>query len=1198
MANLNPKAALLSWCRAQGQKTVPPAVIEPVFTYSNPVDDPRRWLCTVSVRLPVQESGVALVSSPLAATDKVLSEETITITTIESHERKKSADTDACKQLLALLSMVIPATPSEAEYAIQGMSAQLAKLIMTTVKDLFGRIPSRLPHFDVRYQNVVIDFPKKSRKFAMFSELLFNSSITSQLRQILGSDRRCAPYLLYEALRNQLLIVWADECASQGLLDVNISFDFTCDLFRSIPELQLTFPTSMYAINLVEEFSQLGNGEKLDVSAARGRELTAIHSETDALYLVNIVFLANMARKQETNPLPTEDSSLCMQIHPHTAQIDDDPTIRLVRIPSGETEFHCETLYKYLTELLHGSRILISPPLFRVTYGHVSHVNIPEYRIFVSFGEQIDQLRLADDKIDAGINDDNTRERFRCNALASWLAGSAILGPACILDTSTYRLNDVAAPQFQALLLSSLPSGAWLTKTVRRELHGLDPSQDPVNDAVVPVLPNCYVPEWWKQGGFKTLTSLLSEIVLRRHGSPKHTEDTAGKHHSHIGSLVSTTAKDDGTQLVQLKLPDNTEAFGSAAGQIFSVIIKSSKAEPDKAADDCMLTNSGCVVGMKCSSCVVMVCNRRVAEEVLALKALWAVEYAGRYLLQGGRSSCKHGNRTRTIHFQIPVVDCVTEAPPVGSTPTDRDVQQSLSVQFMLTNLTVATSDVVCRTYTGIGLIHPKWEQFFSSCELDKSYNVRFAECSTRELSPQHPETAATVMSALWSSVPALTAIVQLGTEVCPSNNNTEMYHVKVLDRISLTAFRKLVAVKLKDNKPIFCPSLAKQRINLVADLLNKYNVNSWIDLGCGEAKLALNCFVDVTVMKTFNATKVPVSAQDIPQKDILPSTELGEDLESEESMLASLARVSPVNAATGVRKFVGLDLTLENIHLAAKSMKQLGDCIDLVHHEDNRLKEPQIKMPLMFQDSLKLLQLESVELGVMNLLHLSHALEQLGDIADSPPPNHVNADMVTCIEVIEHLPSVADAVGVAVSVLTHLHPKMFLLSTPNYEANELIARAASTLEAGEMAYREQPCFINSGLSERTFRETDHKFEFTRQEFRNYIDNVVLTARSGATCSCSYTVAYLDVGTSLLGMDHTGGATQFALLTRLCVDTSTDADRGTVDDPYGFCSACRKQCSISKGLLQKEQSQNTRNVCSVLQPGAWPYYNWKRRQLK
>ncbi|VDP00058.1 unnamed protein product [Heligmosomoides polygyrus] len=63
----------------------------------------------------------------------------------------------------------------------------------------------------------------------------------------------------------------------------------------------------------------------------------------------------------------------------------------------------------------------------------------------------------------------------------------------------------------------------------------------------------------------------------------------------------------------------------------------------------------------------------------------------------------------------------------------------------------------------------------------------------------------------------------------------------------------------------------------------------------------------------------------------------------------------------------------------------------------------------------------------------------------------------------IEHIP-LEDATRYVHSVLLNVQPQLFIISTPNHEYNEAF-----------------------GLTNGEFRHADHKFEFTRQEFRNWL---------------------------------------------------------------------------------------------------------------
>ncbi|PAV58562.1 hypothetical protein WR25_15015 [Diploscapter pachys] len=90
---------------------------------------------------------------------------------------------------------------------------------------------------------------------------------------------------------------------------------------------------------------------------------------------------------------------------------------------------------------------------------------------------------------------------------------------------------------------------------------------------------------------------------------------------------------------------------------------------------------------------------------------------------------------------------------------------------------------------------------------------------------------------------------------------------------------------------------------------------------------------------------------------------------------------------------------------------------------------------------------------------YLGSILELDGRVAD--------ADAVVSTEVIEHMP-IEDATKFCLMVLTQIQPKMFVVSTPNAEYN-----TAFGLELGK------------------FRHTDHKFEFDRQQFQDWIDELM-----------------------------------------------------------------------------------------------------------
>lgn len=138
--------------------------------------------------------------------------------------------------------------------------------------------------------------------------------------------------------------------------------------------------------------------------------------------------------------------------------------------------------------------------------------------------------------------------------------------------------------------------------------------------------------------------------------------------------------------------------------------------------------------------------------------------------------------------------------------------------------------------------------------------------------------------------------------------------------------------------------------------------------------------------------------------------------------------------------------------------------------------------------------------------------------------------DVVTCMEVIEHLPSVDDAARMALAVLSLL-PRFAVFSTPNKEANVLIRAAAR----GELS---QHLRVEPTLEDDQPRHYDHHFEFTRREFTDWCERVLVLAR------VDYSIEYTTLGNLLPHMRRTvladgtvcqgyGGATQVAIFARI-----------------------------------------------------------------
>ncbi|KAG9433370.1 hypothetical protein HZU67_05339 [Apis mellifera carnica] len=111
------------------------------------------------------------------------------------------------------------------------------------------------------------------------------------------------------------------------------------------------------------------------------------------------------------------------------------------------------------------------------------------------------------------------------------------------------------------------------------------------------------------------------------------------------------------------------------------------------------------------------------------------------------------------------------------------------------------------------------------------------------------------------------------------------------------------------------------------------------------------------------------------------------------------------------------------------------------------------------------------------------------------------NTDAVICIELIEHLHSDI-LLDVPYNIFGYIKPKLAVITTPNADFNVLF-----------------PNF--SG-----FRHPDHKFEWTREQFQNWADNIVLRYPD-------YSVTFDGICKGPEGSEHLGCCTQMAVFHRI-----------------------------------------------------------------
>ncbi|CAL9226225.1 unnamed protein product [Arabidopsis halleri] len=121
------------------------------------------------------------------------------------------------------------------------------------------------------------------------------------------------------------------------------------------------------------------------------------------------------------------------------------------------------------------------------------------------------------------------------------------------------------------------------------------------------------------------------------------------------------------------------------------------------------------------------------------------------------------------------------------------------------------------------------------------------------------------------------------------------------------------------------------------------------------------------------------------------------------------------------------------------------------------------------------------------------------------------DVDIGTCLEVIEHMEE-DQACEFGEKVLSLFHPKLLIVSTPNYEFNTILQRSTPETQEENNSEPQLP----------KFRNHDHKFEWTREQFNNWASN--LAKRH------NYSVEFSGVGGS--GEVEPGFASQIAVFKR------------------------------------------------------------------
>lgn len=141
-----------------------------------------------------------------------------------------------------------------------------------------------------------------------------------------------------------------------------------------------------------------------------------------------------------------------------------------------------------------------------------------------------------------------------------------------------------------------------------------------------------------------------------------------------------------------------------------------------------------------------------------------------------------------------------------------------------------------------------------------------------------------------------------------------------------------------------------------------------------------------------------------------------------------------------------------------------------------------------------------------------------------------LRTDIVTCVEMIEHLP-IESLDSFAMNVFDFIRPRYAIITTPNFDYNDL-CRMKNDNDVDDDDDNQRDHYRDP-----RFRDCDHYFEFTRQEFKQWCDQILVKYPL-------YTYRLSGVG-RLRSLDpdmQRGYATQIAIFKRKFNNDDDDGD--------------------------------------------------------
>ncbi|KAF8071784.1 hypothetical protein FPV67DRAFT_1411272 [Lyophyllum atratum] len=298
--------------------------------------------------------------------------------------------------------------------------------------------------------------------------------------------------------------------------------------------------------------------------------------------------------------------------------------------------------------------------------------------------------------------------------------------------------------------------------------------------------------------------------------------------------------------------------------------------------------------------------------------------------------------------------------------------------------------------------------------------------------------------------------------------------------------------------KVTFYPPLFLQRRIWVLDIMRTEKVTKLLDIGCGEGQL-------------LSVLCQPAPWLSPPPPHVLPPLQAASDSADPVPQSPTYNDEIPIIHPTHI---MGLDVSAGDLEFAIQGIAPPQPEVDINEGSDQY-------MPRYTNVGLRWEDLEAkVWKGGLEVIN----------------EEFVDMECIVSTEVIEHLPPEVFP-AFAPALLGVYHPRLFLVTTPSYTFNARFT-APSAPSTARRGYPDP-----TKRTDRVFRHSDHKFEWTVDEFREWCDQAAL--------EWGYDVQISSVGRALevddWGRDaELGGATSVAVFRRCPMENREQKGRDTL----------------------------------------------------